>query len=74
MKFVATKTAGQLDLQALHQVRERAHLLRADTEMVWMIYEDDQEVRRICLDVSHSENPKPSWCTCLSAMNHLRGL
>jgi transposase len=23
MKFVATKTAGQLDLQALHRVRER---------------------------------------------------
>jgi transposase len=23
MKFVATKTAGQIDLQALHRVRER---------------------------------------------------
>jgi hypothetical protein len=29
--------------------------------MVWMIYQGNQEVRRIYLDVPHSENPKPSW-------------
>jgi transposase len=29
MKFVATKTAAQLDLQALHRVRERLRRLRA---------------------------------------------
>jgi hypothetical protein len=28
---------------------------------VWMIYSGNQEVRRIYLDVPHSENPKPSW-------------
>jgi hypothetical protein len=30
-------------------------------KMVWMIYQGNQEVRRIYLDVPHSENPKPSW-------------
>jgi transposase len=29
MKFVATKTADQLDLQALHRVRERINQIRA---------------------------------------------
>jgi hypothetical protein len=28
---------------------------------VWIIYSGNQEVRRIYLDVPHSENPKPSW-------------
>src|ERR1700693_4009390 len=28
---------------------------------VLMIYSGDAEVRRIYLDVPHSENPKPSW-------------
>jgi hypothetical protein len=28
---------------------------------VWMIYQGNQEVRRIYLDAAHSENPKPSW-------------
>ncbi len=28
---------------------------------VWMIFSGDQQVRRIYLDVQHSENPKPSW-------------
>jgi hypothetical protein len=28
---------------------------------VWMIFSGNQEVRRIYLDVPHSENPKPSW-------------
>jgi hypothetical protein len=28
---------------------------------VWMIFTGNQEVRRIFLDVPHSENPKPSW-------------
>jgi hypothetical protein len=28
---------------------------------VWMIYSGDQQVRRIYLDVPHSENPKSSW-------------
>jgi hypothetical protein len=28
---------------------------------VWMIYQGNQEVRRIYLDVPHSENPRPSW-------------
>jgi len=30
-------------------------------KQVWMIYSGDQQVRRIYLDVLHSENPKPSW-------------
>ena len=30
-------------------------------KMVWMIYQGNQEVRRVYLDVPHSENPKPSW-------------
>jgi hypothetical protein len=28
---------------------------------VWMIFSGDQQVRRVYLDVPHSENPKPSW-------------
>jgi hypothetical protein len=28
---------------------------------VWMIFTGNQEVRRVFLDVPHSENPKPSW-------------
>ena len=28
---------------------------------MWIIYSGNQEVRRIYLDVPHSENPKPSW-------------
>jgi hypothetical protein len=28
---------------------------------VWLIHTGNQEVRRIYLDVAHSENPKPSW-------------
>jgi hypothetical protein len=28
---------------------------------VWMIYQGNQEVRRIYLDIPHSQNPKPSW-------------
>jgi hypothetical protein len=28
---------------------------------VWIIYSGNQEVRRIYLDVAHSENPRPSW-------------
>jgi hypothetical protein len=28
---------------------------------VWLIHTGNQEVRRIYLDVPHSENPKPSW-------------
>jgi hypothetical protein len=28
---------------------------------VWMIYQGNQEVRRIYLDVPHSEHPEPSW-------------
>src|SRR5262252_10202738 len=28
---------------------------------VLMIYSNDQQVRRVYLDVPHSENPKPSW-------------
>jgi hypothetical protein len=30
-------------------------------KMVWMIYQGNQEVRRVYLDLPHSENPKPSW-------------
>jgi hypothetical protein len=30
-------------------------------KQVWMIYQGNQEVRRIYLDVPHSENPRPSW-------------
>jgi len=30
-------------------------------KQIWMIYSGDQQVRRIYLDVPHSENPKPSW-------------
>ncbi len=30
-------------------------------KMVLMIYQGNQEVRHIYLDVPHSENPKPSW-------------
>jgi hypothetical protein len=30
-------------------------------KMILMIYQGNQEVRRIYLDVPHSENPKPSW-------------
>jgi hypothetical protein len=30
-------------------------------KMVWMIYQGNQETRRIYLDVPHSENPKPFW-------------
>src|ERR1700730_5669214 len=30
-------------------------------KQVWMIYQGNQEVRRIYLDVPHSANPKPSW-------------
>jgi hypothetical protein len=30
-------------------------------KMVWMIYQGNQEVRRVYLDVPHSENPKPAW-------------
>jgi hypothetical protein len=28
---------------------------------VWMIFEGDQQVRRVYMDVPHSEHPKPSW-------------
>jgi hypothetical protein len=28
---------------------------------VWMIFSGDHQVRRVYLDVPHSENPKPSW-------------
>src|ERR1700704_4212596 len=28
---------------------------------VWMIFQSDQQVRRVYLDVPHSTNPKPSW-------------
>jgi hypothetical protein len=28
---------------------------------VWMVYSGDAQVRRIYLDVPHSEHPKPSW-------------
>jgi len=28
---------------------------------VWLIFSGDQQVRRIYLDVPHSENPRPSW-------------
>jgi hypothetical protein len=30
-------------------------------KQVWMIYSGDQQVRRVYLDVPHSENPKLSW-------------
>lgn len=30
-------------------------------KQVWMIYQGNQEVRRIYLDIPHSEHPKPSW-------------
>jgi hypothetical protein len=30
-------------------------------KQVWMIYQGNQEVRRIYLDVPHSQNVKPSW-------------
>src|SRR6195256_6116943 len=30
-------------------------------KQVWMIFSGDQQVRRVYLDVPHSENPKPSW-------------
>ena len=30
-------------------------------KVVWLIHTGNQEVRRIYLDVPHSENPKPSW-------------
>jgi len=29
---------------------------------VTMIWQMDQQVRHIYLNVPHSENPKPSWC------------
>ena len=35
MKFVATKTADQLDLQALHRVRERLVSQRTGVETHW---------------------------------------
>jgi hypothetical protein len=28
---------------------------------VWMIFSGDHQVRRVYMDVPHSENPKPSW-------------
>jgi hypothetical protein len=28
---------------------------------VWMIFTGNQEIRRVYLDLPHSENPKPSW-------------
>jgi hypothetical protein len=28
---------------------------------VWMVYTGNQQVRRVYMDVPHSENPKPSW-------------
>ncbi len=30
-------------------------------KQVWMVYSGDAQVRRIYLDVPHSEHPKPSW-------------
>ena len=30
-------------------------------KQVWMIFSGDQQVRRVYLNVPHSENPKPSW-------------
>ena len=30
-------------------------------KQVWMIFSGDHQVRRVYLDVPHSENPKPSW-------------
>jgi hypothetical protein len=30
-------------------------------KVVWMIFSGDQQVRRVYLDVPHSEKPKPSW-------------
>jgi hypothetical protein len=30
-------------------------------KQVWMIYSGDHQVRRVYMDVPHSENPKPSW-------------
>jgi len=30
-------------------------------KQVWMVYSGDAQVRRIYLDVQHSEHPKPSW-------------
>ena len=30
-------------------------------KQVWMVYSGDAQVRRIYLDVLHSEHPKPSW-------------
>src|SRR5262249_44408696 len=28
---------------------------------VWMVFESDQQVRRVYMNVPHSANPKPSW-------------
>src|SRR6266852_5952073 len=30
-------------------------------KVVWLIFSGDHQVRRVYLDVPHSENPKPSW-------------
>ena len=30
-------------------------------KVVWMIFSGDHQVRRVYMDVSHSENPRPSW-------------
>ncbi len=30
-------------------------------KQIWMVYSGDAQVRRIYLDVPHSEHPKPSW-------------
>jgi transposase len=42
MKFVATKTANQLDLQALHRVRERLVRQRTGISVTKKVYESPQ--------------------------------
>jgi len=44
----------------LHGLRRtEPHLLPSNPKEVWIIH--SEQVRRIYMDVPHSENPKPSW-------------
>jgi hypothetical protein len=36
-------------------------IFRQTPKEVWMIFTEDNQVRRIYMDVPHSANPKPSW-------------
>ena len=52
--------AGVLGFMAFGGGDEPIYFVQTPKE-VWMIYQGNQEVRRIYLDVPHSHNTKPSW-------------